>query len=296
MLREFAVEPALLGDWHNFHYLHEKFGVPRARLISEFPKKWRRMVYEAAGNFSERQRAMLEVWLADRESFLVPSGRAYPCSDDWLQSAETAHAEKPFHAMLARENPRGHPSVLSMDCYFTENHPLFSCARECAMPKNVDGYIAVTHSLLQCSREVIFVDPYFKAVPKWGEPLRAMFKCIAKDITLLRYCIGISPSGESQEYRIDELRKNLPRYIPKGLSLEVVLLDKSLGRDTHNRFILTERGGLKLPWGLDMLEGAPEDTVNIMEKETHRAKFTEYSSLVGHAIAERLTIVGEAQS
>lgn len=295
MLHEFAVEPELLGNWHNFHYLHEKFGVPHSRMISEFPGKWRRMVYEAAGEFTEIQLKILEEWMAEKASFLVPSGRAYTRPDDWLQSAEAAHAGKPFHAMLARRNPRAHPAVISAERPITEKHPLFHCPRECAMPKNVGGYIAASQPLLQCSRQVIFIDPYFKAEKKWGEPLKAMFAYIPSNMTLLRYCTGASPNGEDLGFRRSELVQKLPRFIPLGLPLEVVLLAKSPGRDTHNRFILTERGGLKLPWGLDAQADSPEDIINLMEKETHQAKFAEYLNLTGHSIADTFVVIGTAR-
>jgi hypothetical protein len=295
MLHEFAVEPALLGNWHNFHYLHEKFGVPQARMISEFPGKWRRMVYEAAGGFSEIQRKILEQWMADKTAFLIPGGRAYTMADDWLKSAEAAHVEKPFHAVLARENPREHFYVISAEQPITERHPLFHCPRECAMPKTVNGYITVSRPLLQCSRQILFIDPYFKAEKKWVDPLRAMFACIPSNVTLLRYCARASPGGEEPSFRRSELIQNLPRFIPLGISLDIVLLTKSLGRDTHNRFILTERGGIKLPWGLDIQADSPEDIVNLMEKETHQAKFAEYLDLTGHSVADKFTITGTAR-
>ena len=295
MLHEFAVEPKLLGTWESFHYLHEKFGVPKARLIAEFPKKWRKMVHEAADNFSVRQRKILEEWLADKGAFLVPSGRDYAMPDNWLESAESAHAEKPFHAILACENPRANPAVLSADSPITETHHLFTCPHECAMPKKLAGYLAVSSSLLRHSREIIFVDPYFKAEKKWGEPLREMLRCIPVEPTKLKYCVNISPNGESQDFRVSELKEKLPRFIPKNFSLNIVMIEKVLGHDTHNRFILTERGGLKFPWGLDVLEGSPEDIVNLMDKDTHQAKFAEYSTLTGHSVVATLMITGTAE-
>ena len=69
MLHEFAVEPKLLGTWESFHYLHEKFGVPKARLIAEFPKKWCLMVYDAAENFTDIQTKRLEQWLSEKDFF-----------------------------------------------------------------------------------------------------------------------------------------------------------------------------------------------------------------------------------
>ena len=46
MLKEFALEPEALASWESFRYLIEKFGVSKGRVISRFPKQWKRLVYE----------------------------------------------------------------------------------------------------------------------------------------------------------------------------------------------------------------------------------------------------------
>jgi hypothetical protein len=49
MLYEYAVEPkAIASRWETCRYLSEKFGFHRARLLSEYPKKWLRLTIEAA--------------------------------------------------------------------------------------------------------------------------------------------------------------------------------------------------------------------------------------------------------
>lgn len=290
MLREFAVEPALLGQWNEFRYLHEKFGVPKARVIAEFPKKWRKMVYEAASDFTEIQKKTLEVWMENKESFLVHGGRNYTLPGDWLQSAEIAHGERPFHAILANGNPRNHSKVLLPQDIPIENHPLFKCPRECFMPRNIEGFIEISGFLLSCSKQIIFIDPYFKANSDWGNSLKAMLACTPTDALMLRYCAGISPRGEEKGYRVADLKEKLPRFIPHGKSVQIVLLDKDVGMDTHNRYIVTERGGIKFPWGLDVARDEARDIVNLMEEETSNSMFEEYASLAERSVVTKFTV------
>ena len=292
MLREFAVEPELFGQWSEFRYLHEKFGVPKARMIAEFPKKWRRMVYEAATDFTEIQRKTLEDWMANKDSFLVPSGRKYTLPDNWQQSAEAAHAQNPFHAILANGNPRAHQQVLLPRDMPIENHPLFKCPYECFMPRDISGFMEISGFLLKCSKQIIFVDPYFKASSTWGESLQAMLSCVPPEAHLLRYCTGVAPRGEEEAYRITDLKEKLPKFISQGKSVEVVLLNKDAGMDMHNRYILTERGGIKFPWGLDTSGDGSSDIVNLMEEYTSESMFREYSSLVGRSVYTQFTVVG----
>ena len=60
MLYEYALEPDLLNNWKDFRYFTEKFGVSRGRLLSPFPKRWKRLVYESLANCGEIERKRIE--------------------------------------------------------------------------------------------------------------------------------------------------------------------------------------------------------------------------------------------
>jgi hypothetical protein len=249
------------------------------------------MVYESAAGFTEMQRKSLEKWLDEKEKFLVPSGRGFDVSSDWLRNAELAHERQPFHAILATANPRGHDKVLLPHGVPLENELLFNCPHESFMPRKPEEFVAISGFLLRCSRQVIFVDPHAMAKDKWGEALSAMFDCIHPE-TAIRYCSIDSPQGMVKDYRLDELKKKWPRFIPKGKILEFVLLGKDAGMDTHNRFILTERGGIKFAWGLDAPNDGSKDVVNVMAEETHATMFMEYDNFARRTLLERFNIIG----
>lgn len=296
MLREFAVDPALFGDFQEFRYLIEKFGVTKARMITEFPKKWRKMVYASATGFTPRQRKQLQVWLSDKATmFLVPSGRDFCSSGDWLTDAELAHDQNPFHAILANENPRNHDKILVTADTLLESEPLFDCPREILMPRTPEEFAKVAGPLLKWSRQIIFVDPYVRAQKQWNNSLKAMFHYI-QDSASVQYCAIDTPQGIEKSYRLDELKNKWPQLIPKGKNLEFILLAKDQGKDTHNRYILTERGGLNFAWGLDASDDGSKDLVNIMETNTHKTMFDEFSTLKGRTILECITIEGKKTS
>ena len=293
MLKEFALEPAVLGDWQEFRCLNDKFGSQRARMIAEFPKKWRKRVFEATMHFTDGQRKEIELWLIKgRKLFLVPNSLSnrQDIQTDWLQNAEAAHSQKPFHAIIAKSNPRNHPKVISSGLLYEQN-PLFQCPHECFMPRNPAGYVEVSRNLLQWSETIIFVDPLFTSFKRWMEPLKAMLYCVSPNAQKISYCIRLDDND--LKGRLKEL-ESLPEAIPRRMSLEVVILEKSPSEDTHNRFILTELGGLKFPWGLDAGESGSKDTVNLMAEATHQMKFAEYSEpeLFGHSVAMRFEVKG----
>ena len=115
MLYEYAVEPQAIGSsWATFRYLIEKFGFDKGRLISQFPKKWFREVYEATAGLPPVQKKRIEEALNQaRKNKVVRCGRPYdPDAGDWLHNALTEHKRSPFRAVIATENPNGDEIVL----------------------------------------------------------------------------------------------------------------------------------------------------------------------------------------
>lgn len=293
MLREFAVEPSLFGDWSDFRYLQGKFDFSQARVIAEFPKKWRRLVYEAASGFSPGQKKELELWMMREKRFLVKSGRTYTNPANWLLSAETADAQEgqQFQAILAEQNPRNHPKVILPHDSVIDRHTLFACPHECAMPRTVEGYIDVCGAFIKHAKQIILIDPNVGGGTRWGLMLKALFACIERNDTVVPQYVTTSTSLEQDKFRIGDMHEKLPAFIPAGRSLEVVLLEKDSRKD-HNRYILTESGGIKFPWGLDTSSDASTDVVNLMGEQTHADMLREYTDIVSRIVIDRFVING----
>ncbi|MGH9879642.1 MAG: hypothetical protein ACRD5H_18590 [Nitrososphaerales archaeon] len=106
MLYEYAVEPTLLNNWKDFRYFTEKLGVSRGRLISRYPKRWKKFVYESLTNCGEVERARIEERLRQLDDRLLPRQGQWDDNQGWLTNAEAEHYRRPFHAILAKINPR----------------------------------------------------------------------------------------------------------------------------------------------------------------------------------------------
>ena len=94
MVYEFAVEPTLLNRWDQFRYLVEKFDVSQGRLISRFPEKWKRMVYESLAECKDVEKARIEEGLRRIDHRLLTTTRAYnDGGPSWLENAEASHLQ-----------------------------------------------------------------------------------------------------------------------------------------------------------------------------------------------------------
>ncbi|MEM7669857.1 MAG: hypothetical protein AAF317_12060, partial [Pseudomonadota bacterium] len=163
MLQEYAVEPAAIGsDWQTFRYLIEKFGFDKGRLISQFPKHWFREVYEAASGLSDLQKKRVEEALNEaKKNKVVRTARPYnPDLGGWLDNALAEHGREPFHAIIAAANPGGNACVVCSD-EADDGHALMACARERAVPRDVEPLAAALKGMLRFGAQVVFVDPFF---------------------------------------------------------------------------------------------------------------------------------------
>ena len=100
MIKEFALEPDVLAtSFRDFSYFIEKFGVGQGRVISRFPKHWKRLVYEAAQASLRGTKELnrIEVRLRNiTDDVLIASKR--PNGDGaqpWLTRAMSEHGRQP---------------------------------------------------------------------------------------------------------------------------------------------------------------------------------------------------------
>jgi hypothetical protein len=100
----------------------------------------------------------------------------------------------------------------------------------------------------------------------------------------------------------NKCREHLPRLIPQGLQIQVVILkNRPGGERLHNRYILTEVGGAILPFGVDEDSRAngqdTTDDLSPLHKETFERRWKQYAELKGFDLAHvPFTLNGEAKT
>ena len=226
--------------------------------------------------------------------FLASCNRPYRYPENWLKSAEAAHQEQPFHAILAQENPHNNPAIIPKEPPFSEAHHLFNCPPEILIPKTREGFVSACKGLLQHVNELTFIDPYFfkgrdtrKRRYAWGEPLLALLQC-ASCVDNFRYITGYSTRDETIDDRCRVIKSEVHQYIPKGKKAEIILLN-----NIHNRYILSDIGGLKFPYGFDVIQGR-EDIVNLLSSKVHKQLYHKFHSLSENEIVRSFFIAGDA--
>lgn len=302
MLHEYALDPGVLRNFEKVRYYLEKFGVHRGRLISRFPKKWKKMVYEACASCRDIEKARIVESLSNVDTKLISSSRDYDGNVLWLENAEAQHISSPFHAIISSENPRRSETVL-IDDDLTEHNPLWNISREQPVLRKAEVLAACVKRLLQISTTIVFVDPHFDPKEeRYQKTLRAFAEATVGNLRLkeIKYHLKEDDKKPSGDYFHAQCRKYLPSLLPKNLKItfvrwrQIVNAESELpeGEKPHPRYVLTERGGFRIEQGLD--EGYDGETtdISLLDLPVHQQRWKDYRESPAFKFVDEITIVG----
>ena len=287
MIHEYALEPELVATWtdkENCRYFKENFGLDRGRIVSRFPKRWKKLVWMAVNSTDDFARKRLEVLLAHLTERMVHRSNIdwQPAATSWLENAEREHEKRPFQAILARTNPRGRAEVLTRAEMEEGNAPGWKVARACSVARNAVEMAKTVAPLLRCSSIVIFVDPHFAPSRKrYRRPFETFLE------QLVQWRPGKNPrrvelQTAAKDPTTDSLfrtqcHEKLCACVPSGVRVLVRRLKKKPdGERLHNRYILSELGGVTFGIGLDDGNEGETDDVTLMERRQYDLRWSQY--------------------
>ena len=266
MLSEYAVDPATIGvDWRTFKDLIDRFGADKGRLISRFPTRWERKVIQAAkdAGVPEVRRLAITESLHNSKHKIIDFNRTYQHEVDWINNALREHAARPFKAIICdADKAVCAEATHSEDC--SDQHPLFIAATSCDVIRTADKIADALHIITAVSKEVDIVDPYFDLRPSKGNYLASLTSLLAKLATGLGQPKAIRIHFRDHDSRppaaalARDGSTQVRDLLPSGYSLELYAWSEIQdGEDFHDRFVLTDLGGIMIGAGLSA-EGSTE--------------------------------------
>lgn len=282
MIKEFALEPDVLAtSFRDFAYFTEKFGVAQGRVISRFPKNWKKLVYEAAYARLAGKKELLSI--VERlnnlgDDVLVAFGRSGgDASKQWLERAIVEHARHAFSAIIATNNTPTHGDVLISD-ELDETDPRFSAKGQAHIDRTAAEIVGWVKPLVLNARKVKLIDPHF-------DPMASRWKRMLK--LLLNTMAPSAQAGTTIEiHRSDRIplqhlthcfTSAVPPLLVRGIRILVFIHPDAA---MHNRFILTDTGGASYQTGLDDNEdggSTPQDVVTWLARDVFRNEWQSYS-------------------
>lgn len=278
MHKEYAVEPAAIGQsWETFRYVIEKFGFTEGRLISKFPSAWPRLVMEAAdaAGVAPVARKRIEEKLRTKKNLvLLKAGRNYdPNLPFWLDNAIASDAEKPFHAILVSNNLGG-DRCISID-ELEDTHPLIHVPRTADIPRTGADLAAACSLLLVAAREIDVIDPYLFRIENantgYRETIRHLLGVLHNSghtNMTVRLHYGNANNCPPESHVLQNASNWFHGLIPPTFSVRLTAWDEIQGgEDFHDRFILTDRGGIQIGSGLAAAGAQEHALITLLETQ-----------------------------
>jgi len=307
MIYEYALEPEFVATWGNlsdYRYFTEKFGLGHPRMVSEYPKRnnWKsrvvRTAIEGGVKDLELQRVTALIGLLT-ERMVLREGRTFDGAISWLENTEREHQRCSFYAILARFNPRNHPDVLIGLTLHTD--PRWNPRRSTFTPRKPRDMARTVAPMLSNCATAIFVDPHFgpENLPDRRPIIEFLYEMTQNRGGPPPAVVEIHTSAKSPPAFFKKAcEEQMACSIPQGLRVCFRRWrEKPEGEKLHNRYILTDLGGVTFGIGLDDGQRGQTDDVILMDRELYEYRWSQY---VGYSPAfelaeEPVVVVGAAR-
>jgi len=309
MIYEFALEPELVARWHDrkeYGFFDEKFGIRFRRVISGYPKNWKKLVWQAFSESPAADNQNAQMRMTELIQILWQNAvRRYSTFSEipkWLEKAEAEHEQRPFHAIVATENPREQNYVITAQGLVESGHELWNIPGTSPTPRTAEEIARTISPLTKLCSHAVLIDPYFDPTKhRFRQTLSAILAtcndnvCGIENIQIeLHTSIdrffqnwerdnNRDPSEESRVYNnfVLECQNRLPELIPADIQLKVVVWKQKVGGENlHNRYLLTNLFGVMFGTGSDEA-GNPNDQetddIVLLEEVQYTIRFQQYT-------------------
>ena len=276
MLFEYAVEPDALARWNPLWQALEQFGIAQGRMISQFPRDWRRRVYDATNSCQPVERKALEVRLQQLQTKMISSRRAYDAARNWRDNARMQMATTPFQAVIQSDNPTNDDFILT-DTDLHAGTPRWNIATQNRISRQPPDMAVCIAGLCSLSQELLFVDPHFSTDRRFTEVLQEFIRVAhmhGRAYRRIEFHTGTKISKVVLETACT--RWVVPR-LPRGVSIKFCMWqERTSGEKLHARYVLTERGGIRFDVGLDSGDLGQTTDVSLLDDLLHSLRWSDF--------------------
>jgi len=281
------------------------------RLLSDFPRDWKGQAYgefykhfeydDTSLEFQNAQ-SVFEAYIQLLTDHTVKRNRAIDQNKSWLDEAVTEHSSRPFYAIMARHAGDGSCSaVVTPDVIDDIRDSRWYLPTIASAKKSATEIALAAAPLLKVANRIALIDPYFDpSEPRFLETFVEMMKIAFGPSR----CLGTLPivsimtnvyqahrprDGEftdSQKANVaadltHKANQHLPAHFPRGAFVDFLCLENPPSGDSfHNRFVLTDVGGIIAPYGLDDFSGGSghnaKDDLQPMSKGVYEGRWKQY--------------------
>lgn len=295
MIFEYALEPNLLASWNSFQRLVSLFGVTQGRLISRYPYKWSKLVYDAVpGGTTEKTKIEIALQRMANDLLLPRQESKWNDTFDWLTNAVAEHGRSPFRAILASQVHSNAVVIDATDLDATDLPPLLKAGPSRIVARDSHEIGKAVRPLLQISKRVLLVEPHFAiGSARFRDTLSAILTATLDPANKVRVGVEVELHLRMDKLefadRAASLNARLQSLVPDKCHFTVIGWHKD---ELHNRYLITERSGIMLGEGFglpDEKTSRPDDVLTMLDAATATALMKQFGVKAKHQLTHRIS-------
>jgi hypothetical protein len=261
MFAEFAVEPAAMArSIDRFTGMIDRFGIDQGRIISDFADGgWANAVMAAAeANLPPAAQQSVEARLADakREKTILRM-RTYPkVPGGWAANVIAEDTREPWHGVVSEEG------CCRLACEtkvadVRNSHPPFNVPRSGDFPRTAEGIVSAATQLIRISKVLHLVDPHIALdarpdrIRQWVEPIAGLINISPTLDSVIIHTLDRDDKPPRDLFQ-DNFRRRFQNRLSERPKVQIQRWrERAGGEQLHDRFVLTDVGGLEYGQGLD---------------------------------------------
>ncbi|MBE0435783.1 MAG: hypothetical protein IBX56_08275 [Methylomicrobium sp.] len=268
MNEEFLVEPTGFSSALELKYLLEKFGFYQGRFVGQFPKSWRKDVFEHMGSLPDIEQARIRSLMEQHKNCLVPSGQGFLPNISWLENAHQQIEQNNFDGVIAASrNAWNYPTVDSVEMdYLRGGHDI----RVLASSANYTNY---TRRLLQLSHEIVLVDPYLQLYSDRCAQVLKNILAVAQQgkcrsvVIWARYEKACMKTKQAYAQMLKKCYQSM--LLPASTLIVKLVKDEHSSEKIHARLMLSTLGGFRFDHGFSEFDENRYVDIAILSKSVH---------------------------
>ena len=295
MIHEYAIEPELAVSWNTLDKIEifkNKIGLGTGGIIANCPQNW----FDLALNLLEKKysRSASEMDFA-RAIVLIEEiyktrinhdKLKWDDSKNWIQNILQENKRKAFDAILVNKNPTGNNKLLTETQFLKSNLNNINAKFEQTISRDFNSILSCVEPFLKYPTRVKFVDPYLRVSDtRYSNLIKRYLEIIAQNYenSTVEIYTAFKESNGILETKVRKAEKNklkqFSKLIPQGV-IKLFYLKNERPNIFHNRFILTNIGGIQFGYGLDcpLKMTKADDQVVRLQADTYLKLNDRYSS------------------
>jgi hypothetical protein len=274
MFYEYALEPHAVTSWESARYFLDAFSPSKGRFLAEYPRHWVRLLLTGltCGDM-EKKRIANRLEMAKKSRAFYRRSAPYDGERPWIDNARQEHARRAFRAVIACASS-SEDYVLEASS-LDESNPRWEVAGGRLLSREPSVFVQALELLLMVSSQMVIIDPYFRA----DQP--------AKTSLLTALCVSINGRisevqvhcGSKLSYKLcmGHAERALPHCVPIGMKVSLRAWEQRQGGPRiHNRYLLTDVGGVQFGDSIEEGEPGEHDRVSILEESTRARLWDEF--------------------